>query len=44
MSDQERDQGTDEEREETFQDLDVPEEQGEDITGGKKAAERSEKI
>jgi hypothetical protein len=43
MSEQEREQGTDEEREETFQDLDVPEEQGEDITGGKKATERSDK-
>jgi hypothetical protein len=43
MSDMEREQGTDEEREETFQDLDVPEEQGEDIAGGKKAAERPDK-
>lgn len=44
MSEQERDQSTDEEREETFQDLDVPDEQGEDITGGKKSAERPDKV
>jgi hypothetical protein len=31
---------TDEEREETIQDLDVPEEQGEDVTGGKKSEEK----
>jgi hypothetical protein len=44
MSEQERDQSSDEEREETFQDLDVPEEEGEDIAGGKIAAERPDKI
>ena len=44
MSDMEREQGAEEEREETVEDLDVPEEQGEDITGGKWAAERPEKI
>jgi len=44
MSEQERDQRPDEEREETFQDLDVPDEQGEDVTGGKKSQERPEKI
>ena len=43
MSDMEREQGTEEEREETFQDLDVPEEQGEDIAGGKKAVELPDK-
>jgi hypothetical protein len=44
MSEQERDQGTEEEREETFQDLDVPDEQGEDVTGGKKSAETPQKL
>jgi hypothetical protein len=44
MSEQERDQGTDEEREETFRDLDVPDEQGEDVTGGKKSQERPDKV
>jgi hypothetical protein len=43
VSEQEHDQGTDEEREETFQDLDVPDEQGEDVTGGKKSTERLDK-
>ena len=41
MSEQERDQNTDSEREETIQDLDVPEEQGDDVTGGKKSKRTS---
>ena len=44
MSEQEREQSTGDEREETFQDLDVPEEQGEDVTGGKKSEERPDKV
>ncbi|HEY7148670.1 MAG TPA: hypothetical protein VH420_04410 [Gaiellaceae bacterium] len=39
MSEHEHEQSTDEEREETIQDLDVPEEQGEDVAGGKKSQE-----
>ena len=43
MSEQEREQGTEEEREGTFQDLDGPDDQGEDILGGKKSTEVPQK-
>ena len=42
MSDQEREQITEEEREETFEDLDVPEEQSADVAGGRKAGKDQE--
>ena len=43
MSEQEREQGTEEEREETFEDLGVPDEQGEDVTGGREGFKISQK-
>ena len=47
MSEQEheqRDEETPEEREETMKDLDVPEEEGKDVTGGLADKERYSKI
>ena len=47
MSDQEheqRDEETSEEREETMKDLDVPEEEGKDVTGGLADKERPWKV
>jgi hypothetical protein len=39
MSEHEHDESVEEDREDTIQDLDVPEEQGDDVTGGKKNEE-----
>jgi hypothetical protein len=48
MSDQEHEQQSDEtseEREETIKDLDVPEEEGKDVSGGQKwSTERADKV